>query len=383
MLTERQQMARALALSAKEAGGEVDPKEDDDVKQHAGLFSMLEELESMQQRQTAAHRQKSYRASADGTIERIESAELNEAEVSHFLYFSLCLIRDQCKLFLAAEDLERFDEHLANTDTEFGGKDVISMDGVMGAFRQSLATREGWMPFHACLGSSEMYLFALREDPAYEAMVPEQPAEQAATLPPAAVRSYLSRAHRVRGLVAAGIIDDVEVYALQFAFRASSLIPLFDSLIMSLFFEPGAETPGHPAHTRWKQVLGNPQVAFARGGDMHEAFRTYRQRGEKLHTTSYRCVAHGCSGENFTFFITERTGIMIALASKVHALIKPHLQSTGGELKNEMKNVDSSALFEKIDQLVCSYPFVGPTMSKTVMLTTHLHFPGLRLLDHR
>ena len=88
-------MARALALSAKEAGGEVDPKEDDDVKQHAGLFSMMEELESMQ-RQTAAHRHKSYRASADGAIERIESAELNEAEVSadhtfvqlsHFLYF--------------------------------------------------------------------------------------------------------------------------------------------------------------------------------------------------------------------------------------------------------------------------------------------------------
>ena len=97
------------------------------------------------------------------------------------------------------------------------------------------------------------------------------------------------------------------LFALQFAFRASSLVPLFDALLLSLFFQPGADSPGQPAHAQWKQVLLQPEAAFARGGDMHQRFVHFRrQPGAKLHTGSYRCpCARGCAGEEVQYGTRE------------------------------------------------------------------------------
>jgi hypothetical protein len=231
---------------------------------------------------------------------------LDEDEVQHMLFFFLCLLRDQCKLMLTPHDLHNFDQELSRFDTEFGGKDVMSMSRVMGFYKESLDGRNGWMPYHPALGNNELYMFAMRgrltpkadndtanfatsspSDPPAPSLVQSVP-----RLPSPEVRQLLQRASQIRHLATRGIINEKEVFAIHFAFRASSHMPLFDTLILALFLAEGADTIGHPAHRRWKEALWEPQKAFERHGSIHQSFREYRSTGHKLHTSCYRCSVY-------------------------------------------------------------------------------------------
>ena len=117
----------------------------------------------------------------------------------------------------------------------------------MKRFFDTKAKGDKWVPWHTCLGTHEKYTF----------------------------QSIYSLAH----------LDDKEKYLLLFAFRATSWIPVFKSIILPYFTAQGADRANSAAWKEWKRMLHQPKQVFCAGSTVHKKFKRFKaQPGNKLHT---------------------------------------------------------------------------------------------------
>ena len=150
----------------------------------------------------------------------------------------------------------------------------------------------------------------------------------------------------------------------------------------------------HPiSETSFARHLINPCTFLKQGSEMHRRFEAYRSTGGKLHTTCYR--AHppkGASGPAFTAWICRRAGEFVGLGQRCWALLqdvracrattgKVPLASNIGTAVVPESSSSGSDYTGRLCTLLTSHNGVGPTMAKMFMVTTHLRYPELGLLD--
>jgi len=122
-------------------------------------------------------------------------------------------------------------------------------------------------------------------------------------------------------------LDDEEKYLAHMLFRGSSCVPLFEHIFLRHCLRaPGANVSGSEAESKWKALLHTPKFVFTRGGWLHNLFVSYRDLGglnRKLHTSCYRSrPPKGAAGEDFTWYIVERTLLFVSMGKAVYDAIE-------------------------------------------------------------
>jgi len=250
------------------------------------------------------------------------------AEVEHFVHFLLAQLRWQHGKLIGSFD--EFDEEAARhnrrvrDETSVDDCDVKAMGELMDTFFSRHARGDRWIPFFPVLGEHELYI--------------------------------MTHIWSLNGLNAK------KKYALSCAFSGSRWAPLFEEAIMCLF--DGKKELCDEA----KLMFEDPQKAFRRGGGIHERFLAYRARGGKLHTTCFspRPVPRGAKGDEYTFYILERTRTFFTMGLEIFDRLGT-LKRTGG--------------FEAVDVEMQRTKWIGPTLSKMFLVSTHFGLPDLHLLD--
>jgi hypothetical protein len=258
----------------------------------------------------------------DQTFQRIPRPE----EVSHFTHFLLAQLRWQHGKIVGSFD--DFDRECAKYDSQLGVSDIVAMEPLMLDFFSRHAKGDKWVPFHAVLGVHELYIF-----------------------------TNIWKLH---------YLSEGEKYALACGFSGSRFPELYDEVIMCCFKENECSKEG-------REILDNPKHAFRRNGPVHIRFDEYRSRGGKLHTSAFspRPIPTGAVGKEYTFYILERTRIFLEMGIKIYSnLIAPAL------LSNHQIN------WEEMDAEFQNTKWVGPTLSKMFLVSTHFCFPSLKLLAH-
>jgi len=148
---------------------------------------------------------------------------------------------------------------------------------------------------------------------------------------------------------------EAEKWALCVAFSACRCVALWNEVILS------------PFRTREASILA-PDEAFKLGGPLHVAVRAFREDGNRqLHTKAFNCYPpRGASGDRYVDFIVDRHRKFAAIGIAAY----PVLKRPGVAMR------DLDGLFQSFDR-------VGPTMSKVLLVTAHLWYPELKLLDDK
>jgi hypothetical protein len=160
-----------------------------------------------------------------------------------------------------------------------------------------------------------------------------------------------------------GYLSERDKYALACGFSGSRWPLLFDEAVMDPCFPLGAG----PCSAEGRQLLADPAAAFVRGGAVHRRFDAYRARGGKLHTLAYspRPIPAGAVGNEYTFYILERTRTFLEMGSALFPDLDA-LVAAGG--------------WEAVDAALQRTKWVGPTLGKMFLVSTHLCLPRLQLL---
>jgi len=248
--------------------------------------------------------------------------------------FFLCQLRAQCERIVAPRGDK---DVLADFDAELGRlgplHDVLGCETQMELFFEGPAKGEKWVPWHTVLCDHERYIY---ED-----------------------------IYTLEGYA------DAEKFVLMFVFRGSSYIPLFNAIFMPILKAKGPDGGPTPlAKSLIWGVDGNRMSAYERGGYLHEAFMSYRsQYGEdgkpnKIHTSAYVYrPKQGESGDEYVYSLVRRAGEFGGLGHTVHNALTPGVKK------------------DTVDGLLQGLSGVGPTMSKMFLVSTHLRYPHLALLD--
>jgi len=289
-------------------------------------------------------------------------------EVDHLLLFLLCQLRWQHGLLIGT--FSEFDDACQRIDPVKGSSDVAALQPLMDTFFSRHAKGDKWVPFHAVLGDHETYII-----------------QRIWSL------KYLSEGER---------------YALSCAFSGSRFPALFDEAVMDPCFPPQlkdgesetttAEQQQQQPTAEGRLILDNPSGAFARGGSVHMRFLAYRKRGGKLHTTAFspRPVPAGACGDEYTFYILERTRTFFEMGKKLYPRLDglvagkrtPTKQEAekavvggGGASSASASATSGGGGWEAVDLAMQETKWVGPTLSKMFLVSTHLCLPRLKLLD--
>lgn len=307
----------------------------------------------------------------------------NAEEVDHLLLFLMGQLRWQHGKLIGT--FAEFDDECQRIDSAKGSSDVAALQPLMDTFFSRHAKGDKWVPFHAVLGHHETYII-----------------QRIWSL------KYLSGGER---------------YALSCAFSGSRFPALFDETVMDPCFPPQLKDDGGEETTTAEQqqqqqqptaegrlILDNPSVAFARGGSVHKRFLAYRKRGGKLHTTAFspRPVPAGACGDEYTFYILERTRTFFemgkALYPRLDGLVagtttptkqeaeaeavvggggasSASASATSGEASGGAAGAEGGGGWEAVDLAMQETKWVGPTLSKMFLVSTHLCLPRLKLLD--
>ena len=201
------------------------------------------------------------------------------------------------------------------------------MKPLMAEFFRRHAKGDKWVPFHTVLGTHELYI-----------------------------------QRRIGGLP---YLSEGEKYALACGFSGSRWPELYDECVMDPCFPPGAG----PASPEGRALLADPAEAFQRGGVVHRRFDTYRARGGRLHTLAYspRPIPTGASGDEYTFYILERTRTFLEMGKALHPQLDSLVKSGG---------------WQAVDAAMQQTKWLGPTLGKMFLVSTHLAIPRLGLLEH-
>jgi hypothetical protein len=261
------------------------------------------------------------------------------AEVKHLVHFLLAQLRWQHGRLVGS--FAEFDAEAARHNSVVGDEDTVddgdveAMAPLMNEFFSRHARGDRWVPFFPVLGEHELYL--------------------------------MRRIWALRGL------DTKQKYALSCGFSGSRWPPLFEEAILCSFSANdrnavAKEDESHELSTEARLLFKDPHAAFRRGGAIHKRFLAYRERGGKLHTTCFspRPVPPGASGKEYTFYILERTKTFFVM---------------GLDLFGRLDALKESGGWEAIDRALQETKWVGPTVSKMFLVSTHFGLPALHLLD--
>lgn len=139
-----------------------------------------------------------------------------------------------------------------------------------------------------------------------------------------------------------------------FAFSACRCLPLWEEIVV-----PYLQSPLEPSF-------------FAQGSSFHARLVEYRKRGHKLHTSAFNCYPpRGASGDAFVDFIADRHVHFAAIGRAAYPLLSSKKPNAPRGPK----------LMDALDRLFRSFRRVGPTMSKVLLVTCHLWWPHLAILD--
>ncbi len=251
-------------------------------------------------------------------------------EVKHFIHFMLAQLRWQHGMLVGS--FEEFDEEAArhnyalSSEKSVDNDDLKAMKPLMSKFFSRWAKGDRWVPFFPILGDHELYI----------------------------VKNILN----LEGL------SMKQKYALSCAFSGSRWPPLFGETILCLFKDINTKGMCDEA----KLMFQNPEKAFERGGAIHKRFNAYRKRGGKLHTNCFspRPIPRGASGDEYTFYILVRTRIFFMMGLGIFDRL--------GLLKEE-------GGWEAVDAEIQKTKYVGSTLSKMFLISTHFALPNLHLLD--
>mmetsp|Transcript_1078 Transcript_1078/g.1556 ORF Transcript_1078/g.1556 Transcript_1078/m.1556 type:complete len:739 (-) Transcript_1078:168-2384(-) len=316
--------------------------------------------------------------------EQFATIKIRPREISHMIQFFLCQLRAQYaeivkvgnkNEFMISKknddrcgdsrrcaynefdcELGRYDESVSiMTENSIPGQDVASCQVLMKQFLLGKsATGDKWMPWHAALGEHERYLLQV----VYQ-------------LP-------LLESHRER-------------YVMSYAFSGSRDIELFETLFKPLF----SVTASDEDRTLGQNIIYQPDVAFAENGILHKRYMAYRANGKKkLHTTSYQChPPQGASGANFVYYIVDRTRRFVHLGHQAFDTIEQFIFGTKQSSlensnniipKNQSLECDAATglrLWKSLQSVLTSAHEIGPTMSKIFLVSTHLAYPKIKILD--
>lgn len=283
-------------------------------------------------------------------------------EVSNMLQFFLCQIRAEYAEIVAApsenpeercgpsrrsayeefdHELQRFSESHGELSVEW--RDLASCEPFMKEFLLGKCARgEKWMPWHSALGTHERYILEV---------VNQLPL----------------------------LASEREKYALAYAFSGSRQIELFETLIRPMF-ENGASVDDRKLG---RLIIEDPDTAFARDGAMHRRYAEYRKRGKRLHTTAYSChPPRGSSGDEFVFYVVDRTRRFIHIGHDAFECLKPSLRDSRQLQSDPVARKRSGAeLRANLERKLMSFREIGPTMTKMFLVSTHLSYPWMGLLD--
>lgn len=144
-------------------------------------------------------------------------------------------------------------------------------------------------------------------------------------------------------------LSDEDRLVASFAFSACRCVPLWEEIVV-----PHLQSPLTPEF-------------FCVGSPFHGRLVEYRNRGNKLHTSAFNCYPpRGASGEAFVDYIAERH----VHFAKIGIATVAHVSSRGEQ-----------PLLKDLDCLFRSFHRVGPTMSKVLLVTTHLWHPEFEILE--
>lgn len=283
-------------------------------------------------------------------------------EVSHMLQFFLCQIRAEHAEIVAApsenpeercgpsrrsaydefdQELQRFSESTGDLSVEW--RDLASCEPFMKEFLLGKCARgDKWMPWHSALGTHERYILEV---------VNQLPL----------------------------LASEREKYSLAYAFSGSRQIELFETLIRPMF-ENGASVEDRKLG---RLIIEDPDTAFARDGPMHRRYAEYRKRGKRLHTTAYSChPPRGASGDEFVFYVVDRTRRFVHIGHDAFECIKPSLQDSRQLQSDPAARKRSGAeLRANLERKLMSFREIGPTMTKMFLVSTHLSYPWMGLLE--
>jgi hypothetical protein len=201
-------------------------------------------------------------------------------------------------------------------------------------------------------------------------------------------------------------LSEAERYALACGFSGSRWAPLYLEAILDPCFPPvGSTEHAHLSPERRAEarlILDDPATALARGGLVHGRFLAYRARGGKLHTSCFspRPVPKGAVGDEYTFYILERTRTFLEMGKAVFPQLATLLAKaptatapSTGPAAPSVAAVPSAAAgsagsapsaagasWEAVDDLLQETRWVGPTLGKMFLVSTHLCQPRLGLL---
>ena len=149
-------------------------------------------------------------------------------------------------------------------------------------------------------------------------------------------------------------LSEEQRFAAGTAFSASRWVPMWREAVLPNILQPDVD------------VARRPDQAFGKGSRVFNAMVQWRKEGHKLHTPSFNCYPpRGAKGDLFTAFIAQRHADFAALGVRAFAVID-------GEDSVSMADLD--AVFR-------AQPRVGPTMSKVLLVTPHLWYPDLGILN--
>ena len=281
-----------------------------------------------------------------------ENCEVDVDEVSHMIQFFLCQLRAEYAEIIAATSTtdrcssshrpayDEFDEAVQALEGNMTtSSSLVSCEPLMETFLLGRCAKgDKWMPWHCALGTHERYLL-----------------EVVSELP----------------LLESGR----EKYVLGFAFSGSREIELFEAILRPLFEDTASESDRNLG----RQVLWNSKEAFKRNGIIHQRYVDYRKTGKKLHTTAYQChPPKGSAGDEFVFYVVDRTRRFVDLGHRAYDLIKPVVEEATTIEEDSGKSGD---LRRRLSAVFMSAHEIGPTMTKMFLVSTHLAYPEARILD--
>lgn len=144
-------------------------------------------------------------------------------------------------------------------------------------------------------------------------------------------------------------LPEDEKVAWCFAFSASRCCDMWDCVIL-------------PYVTRG--AIADPEACFGLDSPFCERLRAWRKQGNKLHTSAFNPYPpRGSGGEKFVDFIALRHVFFAKIGYAAFPFLK------------------EGVTMDALDTLFRGFNRIGPTMSKVLLVTTHLWYPHLGVLD--
>ena len=283
-------------------------------------------------------------------VAELAKCTIDVSEVRHLMQFLLCQLRAEHAEILTRErsnPMDRCNEERRAAYDEFdaavfaydlthglvlegqqtGAPDLVSCENFMAAFLLGKCAKgDKWLPWHCVLGDHERYVLDV------------------------VAKLGLTRRDR---------------YILMFLFSGSRDLALFDALLRPLFEADASEEDNELG----RLILADPETAFEYNGKIHLRYEAFRATGARMHTTCYSChPPKTAAGEHFCYYMVDRTKRFVMLGHKAYDII-------------EDENRRGSDLRRDLEEVLMKAHEVGPTMTKMFLVSTHLLFPELGILD--